>query len=302
MRFNKLDLNLLVVLNAVLTERSISRAAEKIHLSQPATSNALARLRAYFNDELIISTGREVLLTPRATSLIEPVREILMRIDSTVATQPEFCPATESRDITLLVSDFTTTVLIPALLESLSKEAPGIRIHLRSQTIRPDEFLEQGKADFLVIPSQYLSNEHPSAALFEEEYVCVTWEGNTMLKDILTLDDYLTSGHVVANFSAEQQTSTFDGWFVNSFNIKRRVEVSAPTMAALPALVVGTNRIATVHRRLAIQAKSYLPIRLWEAPLKIPRLVQMLQWHKYRSNDPALIWLRQRFINVAASI
>ncbi|CAN7444634.1 LysR family transcriptional regulator [Massilia sp. LjRoot122] len=302
MRFNKLDLNLLVVLNALLTERSISRAAEKIHLSQPATSNALSRLRAYFEDELLVASGRQLLLTPRALGLIEPVREILMRIDSTIATQPEFDPTTEQRDFTLLASDFTTTVLIPPLLASLYRDAPGIRIHLRSQTARPDEMLEQGKADFLVIPSQYLAKGHPSAALFEDEYVCVTWEGNSRVRECMSFDDYLACGHVVANFSGEQQASTFDGWFIGSFDVKRRIEVSAPTMAALPALVVGTDRIATVQRRVAKQAQAYLPIRLWEPPLKIPRLVQMLQWHKYRNNDAAVLWLRQRLIDTASRI
>jgi DNA-binding transcriptional LysR family regulator len=302
MRFNKLDLNLLVVLNALLTERSISRAAEKIHLSQPATSNALSRLRDYFEDELLVSAGRQLLLTPRATSLIEPVREVLMRIDSTIATQPEFDPAKETRQFTLLASDFTMTVLIPHLLESLFQDAPGIRIHLRSQTERPYEVLEQGKADFLIIPSQYLSKAHPSVALFEEEYVCVTWDGNSRVRERLTLDDYLGCGHVTANFSGEQQGTTFDGWFMNSFDVARRVEVTAPSMAALPALVVGTDRIATVQRRIAERALAYLPVRLWEPPLKIPRLVQMLQWHKYKSNDPAAVWLRQRLIEVASSI
>jgi len=302
MRFNKLDLNLLVVLNALLTERSISRAAEKIHLSQPATSNALSRLRDYFEDELLVSSGRQLLLTPRAESLIEPVREVLMRIDSTIAAQPEFDPATESRDFTLLASDFTMTVLIPPLLEVLYKEAPGFRIHIRTQNDRPDEVLEQGKADFLIIPSQFLSKNHPSVALFEEDYVCVTWEGNTRVGERLVLDDFLSSGHVTANFSGERQSTTFDSWFMDSFELTRRVEVTAPSMAALPAMVIGTDRIATVHRRIAERARTYLPVRLWEPPLKIPRLVQTLQWHKYKNNDAATLWLRQRLIDVAARI
>jgi DNA-binding transcriptional LysR family regulator len=154
MRFNKLDLNLLVVLNALLTERSISRAAEKVHLSQPATSNALARLRDYFGDELLVSAGRQLILTPRAEALIEPVREVLMRIDSTIAAQPQFDPATETRHFTLLASDFTMTVLIPQLLASLYRDAPGIRIHIRAMTENREEVLEQGKADFLICPSQ----------------------------------------------------------------------------------------------------------------------------------------------------
>lgn len=302
MRFNKLDLNLLVVLNALLTERSISRAAEKVNLSQPATSNALARLRDYFADELLVNAGRQLILTSRAQSLIEPVREVLMRIDSTIATRPKFEPANESRPFTLLASDFTTTVLIPPLLELLFNEAPGVQVHLRSQTARPDEVLEQGEADFLIIPSQYLSKNHPSVALFEEDYVCVTWGGNTRVRERLTLDDYFSCGHVVASFSGPQRGATFDSWFIDSFDLERRVEVTAPTMAALPALVIGTDRIATVHRRIADRARTYLPIRLWEPPIKIPRLVQMLQWHKYKSNDMAMVWLRQRLIEVASRI
>jgi DNA-binding transcriptional LysR family regulator len=304
MRFNKLDLNLLVVLNALLAERSISRAAEKVHLSQPAASNALARLRDYFGDELLVSSGRQLILTPRAEALIEPVREVLMRIDSTIATQPRFDPATEVRHFTLLASDFTMTVLIPELLKTLYDEAPGVRIHIRPLTDNRDEVLEQGKADFLICPSQYLSKHHPTAALFEEEYVCVTWEGNRRMcgRERLLLDDFLSCGHVSAHFSSHALPSTFDGWYMDSFDVARRVEVTAPSMAALPAMVVGTDRIATVHRRIAERAQAYLPVRMWEPPLKIPRLVQMLQWHKVKSNDAATTWLRERLTEAAARI
>jgi len=304
MRFNKLDLNLLVALNALLAERNISRAAEKIFLSQPATSSALARLRAYFEDELLVPSGRQLILTPRAKELVEPVREILMRIDTTIAAQPRFDPATETRTFTLLVSDYTTAVLIPALLESLYREAPGMRIRLRDQSDRPGEVLEQGEADFLVIPSQYLAKEHPSAALFEEDYLCVTWEGNSRVRERLTFDDYLACGHVIATFTNTHNNplSTFDGWFMESFDVKRRVEVTVPSMSALPALVVGTDRIATVHRRIAERAGERLPVKLWEPPPRIPRLVQMLQWHKHRSNDPAIAWIRDKIITAATLV
>ena len=302
MRFNKLDLNLLVVLNALLNECNISRAAEKVYLSQSATSSALGRLRAYFNDELLVSSGRQLVLTPRAKELIEPVREVLMRIDTTIATQPQFDPASETRIFTFLVSDYTTAVLLPPLLETLYREAPGMRINLRDQTDRPGQVLEQGDADFMVIPSQYLSKEHPSATLFEEDYLCVTWEGNSRIQDRLTFDDYLSCGHVIATFASANPLSTFDGWFMESYDVKRRVEVTAPTMAALPALVVGTDRIATVHRRIALRAQAALPIKVWEPPPRIPRLVQSLQWHRHRNNDPAIRWLRDRIIEVAQHV
>jgi DNA-binding transcriptional LysR family regulator len=302
MRFKKLDLNLLVVLNALLAERSISRAAEKLYLSQPATSNALARLRMYFNDELLVSAGRQLLLTSRGKELVEPVREVLMRIDSTIAAQPQFDPTTETRNFTLLVSDYSTAVLIPPLLETLYREAPGLRITLRDQIDRPGDVLEQGDADFLVIPAQYQAKEHPSAALFEEDYLCVTWEGNTRVRDRLTLDDYLGCGHVVATFTSKNPLSTFDGWFMESFDVKRRVEITVPSMTALPSLVVGTDRIATVHRRIALRAQETLPIKVWEPPPRIPRMVQMLQWHKHRSSDPAISWIRDKIITVAMDV
>ena len=302
MRFNKLDLNLLVALNALLSERNISRAAEKLYLSQPATSGALSRLRAYFNDDLLVQSGRQLILTPRAKELIDPVREVLMRIDTNIAAQPHFDPATETRQFTLLVSDYTTAVLIPVLLAELYREAPKLRIRLRDQADKPDEVLEQGEVDFLVIPSQYIARDHPSAALFEEDYLCVTWEGNTRVQERLTFDDYLSCGHVIATFAHTNPLSTFDGWFMESFDVKRRVEVTAPSMSALPSLVVGTDRIATVHRRIALRAQATLPIKVWEPPPRIPRLVQMLQWHKHRSNDPAITWLRDKIITASSMV
>lgn len=302
MRFNKLDLNLLVALDALLAERNISRAGERVHLSQPAMSNALARLREYFGDELLAAQGRQMVLTPRAIGLIEPVREVLMRIDSTITNPPVFDPAKATRTFVLLLSDFTTAVFIPAMLEALYREARGIGIELRMLSDRPIEQLEQGDADLLIIPAQYVSSDHPSESLFEEEYLCVTWSENSRIQEKLTFDDYLECGHVVANYATGQRRAAFDSWFLDRFGIKRKVEVSAPTMSALPRMVVGTDRIATVHKRLALQAETILPIRLWQPPLEVPTLVQKLQWHRHRDADPALAWVRQLALRVGRTI
>ncbi len=303
MRFNKLDLNLLVALDALLAERNISRAGERVHLSQPAMSNALARLREYFQDELLVPQGRQLILSSRARELIEPVREVLMRIDSTIATQPVFDPTEAVRTFVLLMSDFSSTVFVPSLIERLYAQAPGISLDLRMLNERPLEQLEQNEVDLLIIPSQYVSDRHPYAPLFEEEYLCVTWEGNTRIRDALTFDDYVESGHVAGSYSnAKQRAPTFDTWFLERFGVKRRVEVSAPTLATLPQMVVGTNRIATVHRRIALQAAKTLPVLLWAPPIEIPTLIQTLQWHRHRDNDPALKWLREQALAAGASI
>ncbi|SFB27695.1 DNA-binding transcriptional regulator, LysR family [Collimonas sp. OK607] len=301
MRFNGLDLNLLVALDALLKERSISRAAERLFLSQPAMSNSLARLRDYFNDPLLESSGRRMTLTPRGESLVGPVREVLMRIESTVAAQPTFNPATESRLFTLLVSDFTTTVLIPALVERVYREAPHIRLELKAQQENPASLIDRGDTDLLIVPSQYISEEHPSQPIFEEQYVCVTWEGNTRIRDQLTFDDYMSVGHIAGQYSGSRMPA-FDSWFLERFDVKRRVEVTASTLAVLHRMVIGTDRIATVHRRLVERDIGSLPIRVWQPPMQIPKLIQMMQWHKHRTNDLALTWLRECIAEVGRMI
>jgi len=300
-RFNGLDLNLLVALQALLDERSISRAALRLHLSQPAMSNALSRLRGYFEDELLVSNGRRMVLTPRAESLLQPVREVLMRIESTIAAQPVFDPATASRGFTLLVSDLTIAVFMPAFVEELHRLAPGLRIELVHQREAPQEVIERGDADLLFIPAQYVSPAHPSHAVYDETYVCVTWAGNTRIGESLSFDDYLAAGHVTAVFDGAR-TPAFDSWFLERYGVARRVEVTSPALGSLASLVVGTERIATVHRRLAERDRDRLPIRIWTPPIEIPKLVQMMQWHKYRDNDPALAWLRARAVSVGQRI
>ena len=125
-----------------------------------------------------------------------------MRIDSTIAEKPRFDPATSTRSFTLLVSDFTTTVLMQPLIEQLFQEAPGVQLHLRAQNNRPVEQLEEYGADVLIIPEQYASPKHPSVTLFEETYLCITWQGNPHISEALSFDDYLAAGHLSSAIGA----------------------------------------------------------------------------------------------------
>jgi len=302
MRMNGLDLNLLIALHAILTERNISRAAERVFLSQPAMSNALARLREYFGDDLVVRSGRALILTSRAESLIVPVRDILMRIESTVAVAPTFDPAVSRRTFSLLVSDFTTTVFVQPLIERLYAIAPGIGFKLLTQEgSDPVERLEQGDADLLIVPEQYLAANHPSRRLFEETYVCVSWAGGSSPRQSLGFDDYLEAGHVVTQFGGGH-VPAFDTWLMERFGVIRRTEVMAHTLTAPAQLVVGTNRIATVHRRLAERAARHLPLRIWPPPMEIPTLVECVQWNQARAEDPGLKWLVQMCCEVAQAI
>jgi len=304
LRFKKLDLNLLVALDALLQERNISRAAERVNLSQPAMSNALGRLREYFGDELLIPVGRQMMLTPRAESLQQPVREILLRVDSDVVAPAVFDPATSIRSFSMLVSDFTTTVFMPPLLRALYSSAPLVQIHLEPQGRTPHELLEEGEADFLIIPMQYVSSLHPCVPLFEDDYVVVSWEDHPTIRDSLSREQYLQAGHVVSSIGSggNRNLPVLEGWFLEREGIARKIEVTASTMAALPSLVVGTARLATVHRRIAMHAQQHLPIRIWPSPMKIPKLVQMLQWNKVREADPGLRWIRDLCLEIGSKI
>lgn len=290
MRFNKLDLNLLVALDAMLTECSISRAAERMHMSQSAMSNALARLREYFDDELLVQVGRRMELTPRAQTLQDVVRDVLVRVDSAIATQPEFDPAQAERGFKLLVSDYTLHTLMPHVLALARWQAPKISFELLPQVEFPQRALERGEADLLIIPNKYSSSEHPVEQLLKEDFCCVVWNGSGLANRPLNFEDFTAAGHVAVTTGGGKPA--FEGWLMERYGVTRRIEVTTFSFSAAPALVVGTDRIATVHGRLARQTAKWLPIQLLAMPMPLPQMEQSMQWHKYRTQDPGLRWLR----------
>ncbi|RIX49570.1 MAG: LysR family transcriptional regulator [Rhodocyclales bacterium GT-UBC] len=301
MRFKRLDLNLLIALDAMLRERNISRAAERLHLSQSAMSNALARLREYFDDQLLVQVGRHMEPTPRAQALADAVRDVLVRVDTTIAIQPGFIPAESNRVFRLLVSEYTTTVLIPTLLALVWQESKSIGFELLPQSRDPGRLLADGEADILIMPQAYLGTEHPNEPLYEDDYVCVVWTGNTAIGETLSRDDYLAAAHVVAHMGPNKN-SVFEDWFLKNHGATRNIQVIAPTLAAPCRLVVGTDRIATIQRRLACEAVKSLPLRILPTPFEVPRMVQSMQWHKYRAQDPGIVWLRERLLDAARQI
>ncbi len=297
MRFNGLDLNLLVALDAVLSDMNISRAAERVYLSQSAMSGALGRLRDYFQDDLVVQVGRKLVMTPLAESLAQPVRDVLTQVDATISIRPAFEPSQAQRRFSLLASDYTTTVVMPPLLVRAGREAPGASFDLRSLTVQtglPHELLERGETDLLIIPEQWVSTSHPTELLWEDVYVCIVSADNDEVGDTIGFDQYLAMGHVAVEAASGRPTA-FDGWFLQRYGVTRRVEVATPHFSDVPRFVVGTRRVAVVQRKLAM-AFRHLPLRFLPPPLEIPPVRQMMQWHRYRSLDPGLGWLRKALL------
>lgn len=291
MRFHHLDLNLLVALDILLEEQNITRAAERLHMTQSATSGVLGRLRTFFEDDLLVQVGRKMQPTPYALELAKPVREVLLTIRSSITAKPVFDPATCKRHFRLMASDYLISVLFAEVIQKIHQQAPFITFEMLAPT--EGDLLIRGEVDLMIVPERYLIEGHPSCLLFDEEHVCVVWKENPLVGDSLTLEQYMDMGHVSVGFGRNRHLSIED-WFMSQYGFNRRLEVITNDFNTLPQLIVGTQRIATMHRRLAELYARYLPLRLLPTPVKIPVMHEYMVWHRSMDGEPMLRWLRER--------
>ena len=251
------------------------------------------------DDELLVQVGRRMEPTPRAQGLQEAVRDVLVRVDSTIAIQPQFEPSKSDRVFRIFVSDYTQMVFVPHVLALASEERCTARFEFLPQVTNPHRSLERGEADLLIIPRGFLSPDHPQETLYTEDFVCVVWRDGALARGELTFERYLAAGHVVMQPPGNAGDS-FEAWFVKRYGVTRRVAVTSYGFTALPVMVVGTDLIATVHARLAHALRAAWPIELRTPPLPITSMEQGLQWHKYRTQDPGLVWLRGLLMRAVA--
>lgn len=301
MRFEKLDLNLLVALDALLTHRNISRAAEELHLTQSALSAALSRLREYFDDELLVQVARRMELTPRAEALQDPVRDILVRLRAVIATRPDFDPSTSDRVFTLLASDYSIETLIPEVVARTASAGGRVSYRIQPLNSPPARALDRGDADLLLIPEAFQAEEHPSEVLLREQLVCVVWQGSEHAAKGISLESYVDSGHIVMEPSPTAHGRAFDSALLERAGITRRVAVATYSFVAMPSLVVGTQHIATLQRRLAERLAIGRPVKILPPPLELPEMPLIMQWHEHRSTDPSIVWLRSMLKTSAGS-
>ena len=301
MRYHKLDLNLLTALKALLTEKNVTRAGESVHITQPAMSGILARLREYFGDPLIVPVGRKMELTPLAESLVEPLTDALLRIDATITTRPEFNPLTTNRRFSVVASDYSINVLLLEVLRRVHQEAPGLSVEFRTPSESAPAELEEGEVDFIINPESQNSPMQSGVVLFEDSYMIVVDADNHEVGDSIGIEQYLALRHVAFK-SGKFGLPHLETWVANRYRDERRVEVITHSFSLLPRLVVGTARIATMHTRLGQQCAQTLPVRLVKPAFEIPRLVEVLQWHKYRDLDPGSMWFRDMIIEGARAL
>lgn len=300
MRFKKLDLNLLVALDHMLELRSVSAAADKMFMSQSAMSNALTRIRTYFDDPLLVQVGRRMELTPRAEALRPAIRDILVRIEATIETDLEFRPEKSTRVFNILLSDYSMRVLFPHVLAITQEQSAGVRFNLSPQTEEPYNQLVRGEVDMLVTPAQFVSKDHPSTLLFDDEYVVVTCKNGRYGDVEMTQDIYEAASHVV--MVPPNNAGAVEASFLSIGGISRNVDVTTYSFSNLPHLIPGTDRIATVHKRLAMLTAKQNGLVIHPLPFLTLRFQQMIQWHAYRDLDPGIMWLRSVFEEAATRL
>jgi LysR family nod box-dependent transcriptional activator len=289
MRLGKLDLNLLIALDVLIEERSVSGAARRLNLSQPALTGALNRLRAFFADELLVQTGRHMTLTPKAEELLWPVRDALQLIRSRITTSGDFDPATAIRKFVIIASEFVFHVLLADVIAGAAATAPGITFDIITPDVRASELLDRGNVDLLITIGQYMSQTHPRLELFRDDRVIICWTESRHRLGI-DPDGFSAAGHAAAYFGAEKHPTLTETFFAEK-GVTRHIELRLPNPSSLPFGVIGTDRIATMYRRHAKYFASFLPIKLLEMPFQLPSVLGEVQWHKMRDKDRGLKWL-----------
>ena len=298
MRFKHLDLNLFIGLQVLLEEQSITRAARRLHLSQSAVSGILARLREHFKDELLVMFGKSMVLTPFGASLAEPVGELLDQIRNTAERRPAVQPTEARRRFKLIASDYMTAVLLGEVSRQVHRLAPGISFETVDPSAGCMELFERGETDLLITIKDYCIKGLPTSILLDEHYTCIVCMDNSVVGDALSLEQYLSMGHVTSQFGTDFRDS-YEHAFIKALGYQRNIEMAASNFNSLPYFVMGTNRIATVHSRLARILTRYYPVRELALPVPIPPIQVCMQWHEFMDHDPLHLWLRKLIAKVA---
>lgn len=289
----KIDLNLFVVFEAIYSQQSLTRAAGVLHVTQPAVSSSLAKLRAIFDDPLFVRSPSGMNPTPLARQLISTVRESLKSLDNCVVARIGFDPATSKRTFRLHATENAELILLPELLKKLAILAPGTNLEVVFMDRREVPFeLASGNID-LAIDAPLLS--HPeliSQPIFADDYACVMRKAHPLSKATLNLEAFINSRHV--HVSSRLSGSGHIDLALRSIGQQRRIALRLQHYAALPALLNQSDFIAAIPSSIATHWQ--LPSRA--LPFDSPKLELRLFRHKSVSHDPALLWLGELLTQV----
>lgn len=296
---SRLDLNLVLALRALLEERNVTRAGERVGLSQPAMSAALSRLRRHFDDELLARTGNSYELTPLGVALRDRSATACDLLERVFASQPDFDPAAETREFTLLCSDYGAAVFGSALARALHREAPGIRLTFQHSTpaVVENTATALSTVDGLLLPHGIIDG-FPSVDVHQDRWLCMVADDNPEVGDELSLDQLSQLPWAVYQRPYDAPAARQ----LSMIGISPRVEISVQTFQLLPHMVEGTRRIAMIQERLARRAVRSAAVRVLPCPFEAVPVQEAMWWHPVHTQDASHIWLRQKAAEVGATL
>ncbi|WP_042264081.1 LysR family transcriptional regulator [Paraburkholderia heleia] len=303
MDFHGIDLNLLAAFDALMSERNVTRAATQVGVSQPAMSAALSRLRTLLGDPLFLRSADGLLPTPRARELADPVSQALRQIEATLVKKPAFVPGEAVLTFNLGLSDYPAFVLLPALLEALGEQAPGIAINVHAFNDRDHavDLLDAGVIDAAigVLPT------HPEGRILtrpilRDEFVTIVASHHPAARRGMNMKTYLSLPHALV--SPEGQRHGLVDQALAQQGKQRTLALTLPQMFAVPAVVARTGMTATVMKRIALNSPAGHKLALFAPPMPLPEIVFHVIWHRRSEGNLAQQWLRALIESVAHAL
>jgi len=294
----RVDLGLLATLQALVEERSITRAADRMALSQPAMSRAFDRLQAMFGDELLVRTRQGYEPTQRAMRLYAELDELLPRLDALVRGD-QFKPATATDNFRIVATDFAASVLFPALMKHLTEVAPQVSLEILPWDDSIFRRLETNALD-LALWVNSAPKEFRTQVLFEDRFMCLVRKGHPVGRKPLTLDRYLAHPHAVVSLTQHRQGVIDKA--VEDLGHARRVQLITPYFASAAWAIEHSDMILTVPKLMAVRLARISQTRMLETPLELAGYRYIQVWHPRRDSDPAHLWLRRSIASVSALV
>lgn len=296
-----IDLNLLVALDALLTECNVTRAGERLSVGQSAMSASLARLRKHFGDPLLVKQGRHLMRTPLADTLVGPVREAIAAVEAVMARSSNFDPRKDHAAFTIIAADYVTMVLLRPLVGTIADEAPHVRISVRPVEAGFADQLRRGDVDMVIVPAELTHQRlaFPHEPLFTDRYVLVVDRDHPEVGERVSLDQLRTLRYVAYSGGTVNPIADAD---LEALGVHLPVELTTQGFVVAPFLVTGTRLASIVLERLALQLAEAANLRIVQCPLALRTIHELLYWNPRQTDDPAHQWLRSRITDFAESM
>lgn len=308
---NRVDLNLLVYLDALLRERNVTQAANQLNLSQPAMSNGLRRLRELFDDPLLVRTSDGMAPTERALELEPVVRDVLMKIDKAVQPRSEFEPESAQRVFRIMASDYAESTLLPGVLGKLRTQAPGLTLDIMTPSDVSFLDVERGKVDMVINRFDSMPQSFHQIHLWDDTFSCLLSPENPVLEDF-TLENYLKANHIWVSKTGMGVGVGVDpddvqrlGWVdlaLNKLGKKRQIRVFTRHYQAAMTLAEQNDLIVTLPTRATLLKRDNPRVVLRDPPLEIPPLELKMAWSPLLQHNPANRWLRKLIVTTAREL